>query len=508
MDKKINYFALAMLFSIVLFFSGCENDDSFDKKEMLSLNAESRYITYEEMSKNSLAFNEFKKVESKVKSAKNERLLYNSLYNFTIDTDKILYIEKGEYKSFTFPIYRDVNTDETENFIISIKNGEINSYTSKYTLTELEKEKIENNEYVDLASKVEFNNLENQTNTSGGCWTLINIPLEWNEQGQVTASFVLAVEIDCPEDGSGSSDSGGTDNGNTDWSSWWTSFWGSWAYWGYPSGNNPVGDTPGGGTGDGTYNPGDNQSGTENPNPDDPLSISIYDGDPIITYPVLDDKANIKDLNKLTNLKSDGTETNIKIRIDQLKNNLSTSLKENGYMFDSDQNTLPSYNQGPNFTNFANSGLPQYYISLHMHQDYYIPKDSTTPIPTNVAPSDKDVLNLLLLHDQTDNKNVTSIIVSRKGTYAMRVNNRQMANNAFDAFQDTDNGSKVFKDFVDEYDDKVMTPYLASPLNDNDVMNGFITFINTHLINGMPMGIAIYQAIYDNQGNIINWVKL
>jgi hypothetical protein len=87
-------------------------------------------------------------------------------------------------------------------------------------------------------------------------------------------------------------------------------------------------------------------------------------------------------LNKLTNNKPDGTKSNIKNRIDQLRNVLSTSFKENGSMFDDNQNILAPFNVGPNFTSWANAGQLQYYISLHMHQNNYIPAGSTTPKPT------------------------------------------------------------------------------------------------------------------------------
>lgn len=206
--------------------------------------------------------------------------------------------------------------------------------------------------------------------------------------------------------------------------------------------------------------------------------------------------------------KPDGTKTNIKTRIDQLNINRLTSLKENGYMFDNNQNTLPSFNQTSSGTLWANGGQPQYYIMLHMHQDNYIPEGTTTPKPTNVAPSHTDVRSVLDLLDYTGNKNVTSIIVSRHGTFAIRVNDKSKANDAFDAITPSDATNQTWKEFVDKYDDLVTDLYLANPSDDTNIMNGFIEFINTHLVNGQTMGLSFYQAVYDSQGNIINWVKL
>jgi hypothetical protein len=142
---------------------------------------------------------------------------------------------------------------------------------------------------------------------------------------------------------------------------------------------------------------------------------------------------------------------------------------------------------------------------LFRSQDNYIPEGTTTPKPTNVAPSDTDVVGLLKLLDYTGNRNATSIIVNRQGTFAIRVNDKSKANDAYDAII---NDKEIGKEFSDEYDRLVMKPYETMPLDDDAVMDGFIEFVNNHLINGQSMGLSFYQAVYDSQGNIINWVKL
>lgn len=274
--------------------------------------------------------------------------------------------------------------------------------------------------------------------------------------------------------------------------------------------------TSGGGPGDGTGGNGNTGSPS---NPTD-TEISIIpnleeleidiDGNPN----TIDDATNIRKLNKLTKNKPDGTKTKIKQRIDQLKVALATSLKENGSMFDSNQNILPSYNQGPNFTAFANTGLPQYYIVLHMHQNYFLPDGSTTPKATPVAPSHTDIGNFLKLLQQTDNINTTSILVNRLGTYALRVSNKDSAidaNNLFTApWPNQYTPNEDVKEFVDAYDRFITEVYQTEPLNDQNVMDAFIKFINTFTFSssGNTLGISFYQAVYDSEGNIIDWVKL
>lgn len=219
---------------------------------------------------------------------------------------------------------------------------------------------------------------------------------------------------------------------------------------------------------------------------------------------ISDEQKHINELKKLTSNKSDGTKTNIKIRIDQLNTARLTSLKENGYMFDVNQNTLPSYNQGSHWTAWS-APDDSYYIMLHMHQDKFIPEGTTTPKATNVAPSDTDVVGLLKLLNYTDNKNTTSIIVNRLGTFAIRVNDKGKANNAYNAII---NNKEVSKLFSAKYDELITDLYEANPSDDVNIMNAFITFINTHLVNGQSMGLSFFQAVYDSQNNIINWIKI
>jgi hypothetical protein len=504
MKNSLKLTSKALLLFSILFFTSCVNDDFINNQNLPNENKiSSRYINFNEVKRNLKVFDKFKNVQEKINQSKsnslnqNARLVYLSQFDFSIVTDKILLIEKEGYKSYTFPIYRDNETDKTENLVITESNGFIKAYISKYDLTENDKASLENNQYVDLRDKTEISSLEE--NSSGEpCYGLVYEPLEWNEQGQVTVSLVWIVEIECPEDegNSGGGSSGGGSSGGGSWGGGW--FGGGWSGGGGSTGGNPSdgGDSSNGGgsTGGGGSDTGGYPS----------------DGNLIITSPVLpldNDPKTIKHLMSLVENKSDGSKTNIKTRIDQLNTARLTSLKENGYMFDNNQNTHLSYNQGPNWTAWADPGT-SYFIMVHMHQDNYIPEGTTTPKPTNVAPSPADVRGLMQLLNYTGNRNATSIIVSRQGTFAIRVNDKSKVNDAFNAISPANESNQTWVDFIDEYDKLVTDLYLANPSDNTNIMNGFIKFINSHSINGQTMGLSFYQAVYDSQGNIINWVKL
>ena len=59
-----------------------------------------------------------------------------------------------------------------------------------------------------------------------------------------------------------------------------------------------------------------------------------------------------------------------------------------------------------------------------------------------------------------------------------------------------------------EYDDLIITPLQLIPSDENLALQGYISLINNYQINGINLGLGIYQAVFDSNGNIINWIKL
>ena len=476
-------------------------------------------------------FDKFKNVEEQIKESKSNslnqsaRLVYLSQFNFSIDTDQILLIEKEGYKSYTFPIYRDNEVDKTENLVITESNGLVNAYISKYNLNENDKANLENNQFVDLNNKTEFLSLEAR---SGGepCFVMITEPLEWNEQGQVTISFVYAVEVDCPDDdgpsGSGPSD-GGSDGGNPGFG--WPSNPGLGGPWGNPY--NPGGTFPGGGTpgngnpsNPGSENPGGNDGNPSNDgtNPEEANPIlTDGSGNPIITSPVLIKDRHKNALNKLTTNNSDGTKTKVKEKIDDLKVRLTTDFKEMGYHFIKDGNDFiirePIW-RGPNQVAYSNGDqiAQNTKVVLHMHQNLAeVTKgiNLQTGLPNitykELVPiwSNDDIYKTADQFGELDNdSDLTSILVTQEGTFALRVDDS-------DNFNDTNLTLGYDAAAKDKFDTNFMKNVLE-PCNggsDSCYVEKFIMFLNTYQINDHPIGLVMYQAVFDNQGNIINWIK-
>lgn len=289
-----------------ILFTNCNKDELYEASNPSSSKVTSRYITFNELEKNQKAFREFQEVEHKITIAKSSsqgglssRLVYISQYDFSIDTDKILLIEQGDYKSYTLPTYRNEETEKTENLVITQKNDQVNAYLSKYTLTELEKQKIRNFEYVDMYNKTEISKLQNQTQ-SEPCYEIISTPTAWNSQGQVIASLVTAVEVDCPDGGGSSGNGGGGGSSSGDGSS----SGGNWSGAGWSGGGTWGGGWAGGGSGSagGSVSAGGGSYGGGGA-PADSNHVTIpqdYETPEILTTPILntENSADVRNVNR------------------------------------------------------------------------------------------------------------------------------------------------------------------------------------------------------------------
>lgn len=293
MKKELKQIPKTLFICLIVFLTSCNKDELYETDNLSKIKVTARYINFKELKKNYKAFEEFQEVEQEVNLAKSSnqtglssRLIYLSQYNFTIDTEEILFVEKGDYRSYTFSVHRDEITEEVENLVITQKNNEVNAYLSKYTLTELEKQKIKNFEYVDLHNKTEISKLLNQTQ-SEPCFDIVSTPVAWNSQGQVTLSLVSTVEIPCPDGGGSGSGGGGESSGGGGGSgggSWGGGSWGggSWSGGGSGSGS----DWPGGGSftgGSGGYTGGGSSGGSGSGD----QSSYEWDANSIVTYPVI-----------------------------------------------------------------------------------------------------------------------------------------------------------------------------------------------------------------------------
>ena len=486
---KLNIFVLGML----ILLTNCQTEDLVLKNESITKSkAVVTKLNYEQFLRQQNVkptVEKLKKIElTKISNSKNRSNTERAIV--TIDSSSINQVIKDGVVSYTFKVINsDLEANTFENLVIQTNTTQqTNAYLIKYTPS------------ISLGMGIQFEGVKEVTPLDSN--TTINTTNKTTVCVSITTYYhhylcdqILPTPVNCDYQYTTESTetscetlSDGTNN-NSD----------SIVFYTNPSSGGGGGTTGGN---DSNYDGSD-------------TSIHGNGGTPINTAPLFDENApidHVAELKKLTNNKKDGTKTNIKLKIDELLSRLentgsTTTTEEDGAMFDSNQNSLPPNQTGGYFTKWYGYG-PEYHITLHMHQNKYWDL-SATPTPvlkmTNPVPSDKDTYNLLLNFDFTNNPNATSIIVSRLGVFALRIENQSNADNSYN--QLTNNPDEIRR-FQIEYDDLIMTPLGLIPSDENLALQGYISLINNYQINDINLGLGIYQAVFDSNNNIINWIKL
>ena len=128
-----------LLIGISLLLWNCEKEDS----EIIQSESDSDFkieiVTLKQIESNAIASNKLNKIITKTSNTLSNyasKDIYNAQYNFTVNTDYVKYIEKGEYHSYNFPITREnpVN-DNIENLLLSLNTeGGYDAYLVEYVV--------------------------------------------------------------------------------------------------------------------------------------------------------------------------------------------------------------------------------------------------------------------------------------------------------------------------------------------------------------------------------------
>lgn len=214
---------------------------------------------------------------------------------------------------------------------------------------------------------------------------------------------------------------------------------------------------------------------------------------------------------------------NILSKINDLRTRctMPSQLTEDGAQYIKSGNSyterLPSFRSGDE-TRFDPDFVSNVEVALHMHQrQTYFTSNVQAPELVNIIPvfSDGDIAAFLGLGDFTNfaNQNITAILVSPAGTFALRMGDKDKMSvaNALLNLESRENngeliGSADMKKLMDEYNDKIRTP--CGDLDDACFKANFKKFIKTFtLSNGQSLGILLFEATFDANGNITNWVQ-
>ena len=453
-------------------------------------------------------FDDKVKVENYLKSIKpnasesnQSRFLYDSINNFTVYTDEFVVMENGDRQWLIFSVFRDYETDVTENLVLmNINAGEYIPNLYRYNLTDEELYAFNNGGYVDdLNSKLEIVPLNGYNNfvynrNGGYSYTIYPLPdgrcgvithIDRSQEFTTGIIYVSFITVECPGGGAGNSNDPPSSNySSSDWNGIFNNY----------LNNNHYYDA---------YGNGGNSNYINSPEggfinlPNDPNDYYL-DITYLLTPPQVDE--NILALNDITN----NTRKPYKQKIAELKAGLDDSL-ESGYEFKTNtDNTIQPIQVPSTALDGIQFPIPSINSIVRMHNH-----------PNGIDPifSKKDVIGmseLFAVKDDfgaTDAENVTSLLVTPRGLYALRVNDPDKAivfnqdmKNGLEA-----DGTKKITNFFKTYKDWVITTpsLLCGGCNEEDYFNLIDEYFVTWL-NEWNTGLTLYKGT-ENEDGTYSW---
>ncbi|KOS06711.1 hypothetical protein AM493_12225 [Flavobacterium akiainvivens] len=291
--KRIVPFVL--LFAVSLIFTNCATEESstLDATENSKL-LKSRFVNLDEIKQ---IPGVVEKLNTLAPANANMRIIASSTYKFTIDTERVLMIEKDDYQSFTFPIVRDSANGYLENLFLHPHNGRFLAFIIRHELTPGKLTALENGtSTAQMFSKFDVMPLDDpgfdsdigiDITVDGGGYT----PSYWYEDGECwtngvyndpeTGEIMYGVLL-CP----GCPCENGSNNSTSTPGFSMSQYLAIWDIGGGGGGGVNTGGSwgGGGGGGNGGYNPF-NPPASVDPNGNivtHPSTLGFYNGNPII----------------------------------------------------------------------------------------------------------------------------------------------------------------------------------------------------------------------------------
>lgn len=482
--RKKNNFFLYFVFSALFLTTSCMKEDLEENNTQSNKRIVKR-ITLEEFQKNKAAYAKYEQIATK-KSNVQGKMVYNELYDFYVDTNSIIYIENGNYNSMTFPIYRDENTENIhENLFLHLQpNGEYSSYILRYDLTNQDIYNHRNGlPIANLSSKTTIVVLDDFDSDAllnrGGC-----VP-------EFVANFeyeVVTTQVDVTIDQGEVEGNFGYETVTT-----YVVIGVTYTYLGCFGGGGDDGSAPG--SGGGPFGSGGGGSGTGGTNP--------VDNDPEFGIQIRD--KNVEYLNKLTNFET-GADNKIPDYIEELTEKLLAPLEEEGAEFRSNGSSfafVPCSLAGYNYVYF-NNAVANSLVRIHKHH-----------VQLDPIPSMGDVFGFAEFFKQkkdlnaSDKNNITSIVVTEKGLFAMRVEDETKLEQFRNLMTNEDIKKKVLKDFETEVTNAARKDCASCTQNQiaNLLQTYFMNFLNK-LNTEYGLGISIYKGLYEPLTGKYTWTKL
>ncbi|MCW1147044.1 hypothetical protein [Flavobacterium lacisediminis] len=469
--KKIIPFAFILIAFIIF---SCSEDYEIHEHNHNHSKIKVKPISINNVITNQKAFEKLTNPKSRFKTnSSSDRIINDTINNFSIETDNGIFIEDGNYNSYTFKITRPNGSDFLlENVVVSKKNEvEYETILFQYNITQQELDMIDNGEFVDLNGKINKIFLENSIIASevtgkyyynGSCYedNPVYIPGNTCPEGIHDLSYVL-------------SHIGAWDQCTYYSNGTYTATSGTWTW---QSSLVPCDDGGGGGTssGSGQYGGGGSGSGSTTTTPLNNCR----------TCPPAYQRTPCDKINDLKSI------ANIQTELSNMSNKVSDPNEWGRYKLTSASviQTPPSTSSGEVSFPMPTSG--QYVFMAHTHNS---PASTTYSV---FSWTDLVALADLLKKNKIDTNNFVAFLATADGTYyALTIENTQNFLKFFavkgDPLFDMNIATKRVELASKYYGELVPNPspiidYNTTPLNDE------IAFLN--LLQNNNLGLSLLES--------------
>ena len=510
--KKNSSGIIILLIGVFLVLTNCERE-YFEKENIVNDKTNDQYsikkIDFNEIKKNKSVLkilNDKNVSKSKNNTLHSAREIFDSIHDFTIDTNDAIFIEYGDYHSYTFSVYRNYDCELTENLLLSLQmDSTYKSFIVTYDLNQDEKEAISNQISIDLEDKISVIEIELdpdlilygkiRVNPDGTCDELTMVT---GPQGYDTVH--INANVPCPDESNNVDDPNEIDEGDSS-----------------NNGEDPDDYLPdtsgdvdnnssGGGGEDGETNDTSGNEDSDNSNlpVDDENCILDVNGECIkdITTPKVrpknedkckDLKEKITDIpiikTRLHTMKVDGGNFEKGLRVDV---NPNTGEYTPTDILDNDNGTAHIRIPVNPFTVvIAHSHLSEDVFEMFSGADIFKLGEVISYVRSSLNPV-------------VETNEITHILIADGRTFAVTFDNEASIQVLMDIFEDKTKRAKFKKRLDRSYN----SDHSGFPLNE---LQTTIEKQQKHLYNlfsKFNLKLSLYEANYDSNGLIDNWQKI
>lgn len=147
---------LSLLIAFNLIFNSCRTEDMYQKDERQKQDLRASVLRFQEISTNTPLVKKINQLQLELFSSSNLLKKNNSVLDgATISTDRIILVEKGNQKTYTFPLKRTSKNSGLENLVLKQNaDGTFSGVLIQYDITPLEKDLFVLGEEIDMKDKI------------------------------------------------------------------------------------------------------------------------------------------------------------------------------------------------------------------------------------------------------------------------------------------------------------------------------------------------------------------